>query len=81
MSETMRHQRPNEPERPGVLSAVKRRVLRLWHRAEHRMGWNTGRVVTWWADGELWVGFQCDSCHRLTGVDRVPDHVVYPERR
>lgn len=52
-----------------------KKLRKLWHRIEHRMGWNTGRVEVWWADGELMVGFACDGCRKIEGVQASPNFV------
>jgi hypothetical protein len=50
---------------------------RLRHRLAHLLGWNTGRVVTWWEprvrwfeevpeDAVLMVGFACDTCGEVS---------------
>ena len=44
-----------------------------WHRVEHFFGWNTGDVETWWENERLKVGFRCNKCRKLSGVDFVPD--------
>jgi hypothetical protein len=43
---------------------------RLHHRLAHLIGWNTGRVETWYDNGVLMVGFRCTTCGRLSGVER-----------
>ena len=56
----------------------------LLHRIKHALGWTTGKVETWWepdpCTGKLMVGFRCDECGELGGVDEVPKPIVYPER-
>ena len=36
-----------------------------WHLVKHIFGWNTGSVVTFWLDDELYVGFKCDECGEI----------------
>jgi hypothetical protein len=52
----------------------------LWHRIEHRYGWNQGDVVTWWDEqGQLLVGFCCE-CGKLLHA-RVIDIKPAPKDR
>ena len=45
-------------------------MKKLWHRIEHFLGWNKGRVETFYdPDGVLMVGFRC-TCGELQSVDR-----------
>ena len=37
--------------------------MTLWHKIEHRLGWNRGSVVSRTdAQGHIWIGFQCSGC-------------------
>ena len=37
------------------------RLVRRWkHKFAHLMGWNMGRVETWWENDQLMVGFRCE---------------------
>jgi hypothetical protein len=55
-------------------------MQRMRHRLAHWLGWYTGNVETWWepdpCTGKLMVGFRCDGCGELRGVDEVPPHVI-----
>jgi hypothetical protein len=42
-------------------------LSRIKHRLAHAIGWNLGRVETWWEGEELMVGFRCE-CGDLSGV-------------
>lgn len=44
--------------------------IRHWrHRVAHWLGWNEGRVESWWEDGtHLKVGFRCRTCGQFSGV-------------
>jgi hypothetical protein len=52
------------------------KMRKIFHWLSHRFGTNTGRVETWWepdpCTGRLMVGFRCDQCGELQGVDEVP---------
>lgn len=38
----------------------------MMHRIAHWLGWNLGRVETWFTDcGKLMVGFRCAECGEL----------------
>lgn len=37
----------------------------FFHSLSHRWGLNTGRVVTWHEDNNIYVGFQCDGCGKI----------------
>ncbi len=56
------------------------RMQRLRHRLAHLLGTATGKVETWWEPGpytgRLMVGFRCDDCGELRGVDEVPKHIA-----
>lgn len=46
----------------------------FWHRLSHLLGWNTGRVVSFWHDSKLYIGFKCNGCGEInhateTGVN------------
>jgi hypothetical protein len=54
----------------------------LWHMVEHRMGWSSGHVISWWAgNGDLMVGLACTDCARISHAGKTvidfPD-TVYP---
>ena len=42
----------------------------MLHALAHWLGWNTGRVYTWWDSdtGNLMVGFRCGKCGDIQGV-------------
>jgi hypothetical protein len=41
-------------------------LKRFWHSLMHRLGWNTGHVVSAYDDhGNLWIGFQCSGCGQV----------------
>lgn len=48
---------------------------RIRHRIAHWLGWNCGRVETWWAGDRLMVGFRCE-CGKLQGIH--PAHIKTP---
>lgn len=56
-------------------------MKRFRHYLAHLFGTYTGKVETFWEGGFLMVAFKCDECGVLTQPERVPDHIVYPERR
>lgn len=37
------------------------------HWLKHKLGWQLGVVVSEWRDNELWMGFECIECHKVTG--------------
>lgn len=41
--------------------------MRLIHRINHWLGFNTGMVVSEWREEELWIGFQCSKCGKVNG--------------
>lgn len=43
---------------------MSKALRRLWHRVEHRFGWNLGVVDTWWENGVLMTAFRCQGCGR-----------------
>lgn len=55
-------------------------MQRIRHRLAHILGTNTGKVETWWepdpCTGKLMVGFRCDGCKELQGVDEVTPYVM-----
>lgn len=59
---------------------MKQKLIAFGHRLKHHFGWYHGEVITWWIGDKLMVGFKCDECGQVSGVDVVPDHIVYPER-
>ena len=42
----------------------------LWHRIQHRFGWQRGMVDAITIDGAVWVGFQCDQCGNISGLHK-----------
>lgn len=63
----------NKPENSanGKGSAVNALVSlprRVNHRLAHLMGWNTGKIESWFKDGAIMVGFRCATCGKLEGV-------------
>jgi hypothetical protein len=46
--------------------------MSIKHWLAHRLEWNEGHVVTWWAGPRLMVGFRCDGCGQLSGVHASP---------
>lgn len=32
------------------------------HRIAHLLGWNLGRVKSFYIEDKLWVGFRCNTC-------------------
>ena len=38
------------------------------HRLAHLLGWNFGKVETWWEGNKLMVGFRCAGCGKLEGI-------------
>ena len=49
--------------------------MKFWHRITHLFGWNTGRVVSWWDDTRLMIGFRCDGCGDIQGVHEGRVHI------
>jgi hypothetical protein len=43
----------------------------MWHFIAHLLGWNTGEVVTFYVGRKLMVGFRCDGCGKLYGVQEL----------
>ncbi len=40
----------------------------MLHRLAHRLGWNVGIVVAATdRQGDVWVGFRCSGCQRISG--------------
>jgi hypothetical protein len=39
----------------------------MWHKAQHKLGTNTGTIETWWEGEYLMVGFKC-SCGEMQGI-------------
>lgn len=50
-------------------------MRKLMHDVAHLLGWNHGRVETWWdpdcLTGRLMVGFKCAKCGRVTGAQEI----------
>ena len=44
---------------------------RVTHWLAHKLGMNTGHVETWWCSEKLYVGFRCDGCGKVSGVDEI----------
>lgn len=45
----------------------------LLHKIAHLLGWQEGRVETWFENGntdDLMVGFRCHHCGELSGVQK-----------
>ena len=43
----------------------------IWHMIAHWLGWNTGQVVSALdKDNNVWVGFQCSECGKISGKHR-----------
>lgn len=40
----------------------------LWHSLMHAFGWYSGRVVSRWRGGELYIGFRCSNCGKVGGI-------------
>jgi len=38
------------------------------HWLAHRLGWNLGRGVSWWAGDRLMMAFKCDGCQSLSHI-------------
>jgi len=40
----------------------------MLHKLAHLLGWNLGKVVSKLDDdGNVWVGFQCTQCGKISG--------------
>jgi hypothetical protein len=46
-------------------------MTNFWHRLSHLLGWNTGRVVSFWLDDTIWTGFRCDGCGEVNHAQPV----------
>lgn len=40
-------------------------MKRLLHQLAHLLGWNQGRILAWYEDDVLCVGFVCDGCGQM----------------
>lgn len=38
------------------------------HWLAHKLGWNLGKVETFWSSGRLMVCFRCSGCNRVSDV-------------
>lgn len=54
----------------------------IWHRFTHRLGINTGRVVTWRDEENIYVGFQCDGCGEIDkkSIEQIHSNEIFKER-
>lgn len=43
-------------------------MKRFFHWLAHITKYNEGRVITWWDEEKLMVGFQCDGCGEVSGA-------------
>lgn len=54
------------------------KLAKFWHRIEHRLGWNGGRVESMTTpEGRILIGFMCNGCGELSGVH---DATVFIDR-
>lgn len=52
-------------------------MRRLIHWFAHRLGWNGGRVETWFTnDRRLMVGFRCSGCGKVSGIEEVDEEAL-----
>jgi hypothetical protein len=54
-------------------------MKKILHTISHRLGTNTGEVVTWWDIDALMCGFQCE-CGKISGEHMIGVYTYSPER-
>lgn len=56
-------------------------MKRLIHKIAHKLGWYSGYADSHWKGEDLIMCFRCGTCGKLSSCEKVPDHILYPERQ